>query len=180
MEKTAPAGAIDQIGECLTCIIHAFAKAEDINKIFMAKWDIKDGFWRMDCKAGEEWNFTYVLPQPPGEPVRLVLLTLLQMGWVELLPYFCVATEPVWDIATEYIETELGTRAHHKFEVYALGAPEAMALPEESTHEDSLKYMLEVYVDDFSTLSFQLPRNTFSRWQMQLWRVSTTCSPRPG
>ena len=30
-------------------------------KIFMAKWDIKDGFWRMDCKKGEEYNFAYVL-----------------------------------------------------------------------------------------------------------------------
>jgi len=25
----------------------------------MAKRDIKDGFWRMDCRDGEEWNFAY-------------------------------------------------------------------------------------------------------------------------
>jgi hypothetical protein len=74
-KKMAPGGAIDQIGECLTRIIHAFSKADDRDKIFMAQWDIKDGFWRMDFRAGEEWNFTYVLPQPPGEPVRLVVLT---------------------------------------------------------------------------------------------------------
>jgi hypothetical protein len=42
-EKTSLGGAIDQIGECLTRIIHAFAKAGNNNKIFMAKWDIKDG-----------------------------------------------------------------------------------------------------------------------------------------
>ena len=57
--KTAPQGAIDQLGECLTRIIHAFAEADDDAKIFMAKWDIKDGFWRMDCREGEEWNFGY-------------------------------------------------------------------------------------------------------------------------
>jgi hypothetical protein len=57
IEKTAPAGAIDQIGLCLARIIHAFAEAEDDAKIFMAKWDIKDGFWQMDCAAGDEWNF---------------------------------------------------------------------------------------------------------------------------
>ena len=62
---------------------------------------------------------------------------IARMEWVELLPYFCVATEPVWDIATEYIETELGTRPHHKFKAYTMGAPEAMALPEESTYKDS-------------------------------------------
>ncbi len=43
-KKTAPAGAIDQIGECLLHIIHAFVEAADGAKIFMAKLDIKDGF----------------------------------------------------------------------------------------------------------------------------------------
>ena len=66
-EKMAPGGAINQIGERLTCIIHAFTEADNNNKIFMAKWDIKDGFWWMDCRAGEEWNFNYVLPQPQGQ-----------------------------------------------------------------------------------------------------------------
>jgi hypothetical protein len=41
----APKGAIDQIGECLSQIVHAFAEASEDAKIFMAKWDIKDGFW---------------------------------------------------------------------------------------------------------------------------------------
>jgi hypothetical protein len=54
--KTAPRGAIDQIGECLSRIIHAFAEAEEDAKVFMAKWDIKDGFWCMDCREGKEWN----------------------------------------------------------------------------------------------------------------------------
>ena len=38
-------------------IIHAFAEASNDAKIFMAKWDIKDGFWQMDCRKGKEWNF---------------------------------------------------------------------------------------------------------------------------
>ena len=57
----APQGALDQLGQALRQINHAFAKADDNDKIFMAKWDIKDGFWRMDCEAGEEYNFAYVL-----------------------------------------------------------------------------------------------------------------------
>ena len=65
----------------------------------MAKWDIKDGFWRMDCAAGEEWNFAYVLPQEEGEPITLVVPTSLQMGWVESPPYFCAATETSRDIS---------------------------------------------------------------------------------
>jgi hypothetical protein len=59
----APAGAIDQMGHALQRITHAFAEADPEAKIFMAKFDIKDGFsWRLDCQEGEEWNFAYVLP----------------------------------------------------------------------------------------------------------------------
>ena len=72
-------------------VIHAFAEADPKANIFMAKWDIKDGFWRMDCAEGEEWNFVYVLPQPEGEPTMLVVPTSLQMRWVESPPYFCAA-----------------------------------------------------------------------------------------
>ena len=42
--KMALQGALDQLGHALSGIIHAFAKANDNDKIFMAKWDIKDGF----------------------------------------------------------------------------------------------------------------------------------------
>jgi hypothetical protein len=46
-----------------------------------------------------------------------------------------------------------------------MGAPEAMALSEESTCNDSLKYILEVYVDD----SFNLVITTS---QEHLWHVA--------
>jgi hypothetical protein len=112
--KTAPGGAIDQIGECLSRIIHAFAEAEEDAKVFMAKWDITDSFWCMDCREGEEWNFAYVLPQPAGQPIRLVVPTSLQMGWVESPPYFCAAMETARDIATDYLEMGIRTRPQHK------------------------------------------------------------------
>ncbi len=85
-EKNAPKGVIDQIGDCLSQIINAFAKTDDTAKIFMAKWDIKDGFWCLDCAEGEEYNFAYVLPQPEEEPIRIVIPTSLQMGWMESPP----------------------------------------------------------------------------------------------
>jgi hypothetical protein len=46
-------------------------------------------------------------------------------------------------------------------------APEAMALPKESTCKGSLKYMLEVYVDDFVNLV--IPTS-----QEPLWHVANT------
>ena len=77
--QNSPKG-INQLGHSLTCIIHAFAETKDDTHIFMAKWDIKDGFWWMDAEEGAKWNFAYVLPQSPGKPIYLVVPTSLQMG----------------------------------------------------------------------------------------------------
>ena len=77
MAKTAPEGAIDQLGHSLSHIIHSFAETEDDTRIFMAKWGIKYRFWRMDVEDGAEWNFSYVLPQSPGNPCLLVVPTSL-------------------------------------------------------------------------------------------------------
>ena len=77
LHKTALKGAIDQMGHALMRLIYAFAQADKDAKIFMAKWDIKDRFWRLDCEEGQGWNFAYVLPQKKGEPVKLVVPTSL-------------------------------------------------------------------------------------------------------
>jgi len=75
--KTAPAGAIKQLGHSLQRIIQAFVQAPKDAKIFAAKWDIKDNFWCLDCQEGEECNFSYVLPQPEGRPTKLIVPTSL-------------------------------------------------------------------------------------------------------
>ena len=151
--KTAPMGAIDQIGHALKRLIYAFAETGVGEKVFMAKWDIKDGFWRMDCQEGEEWNFAYVFPQPGGEPTRLVVPTSLQMGWIESPPYFCAASETARDVATEYCEVPVGTLPAHKFVAATRGG--AGGQFKESEHVGPLKYLIEVYVDDF--ISFVIP-----------------------
>eukprot|EP00956_Cyclotella_meneghiniana_P042622 scaffold248725_cov109-Cyclotella_meneghiniana.AAC.1 len=148
----APSGAIDQLGHSLQRIIHAFAEADEDAKIFMAKFDIKDGFWRLDCAEGEEWNFAYVLPQREGQPTRLVVPTSLQMGWVESPPYFCAASETARDVAAQYAEMELGTLASHKFVEYAMGGDDVKALPKKSDSND-FKYFLDVYVDDYLAMA---------------------------
>jgi hypothetical protein len=150
--KTAPKGAIDQIGECLSRIIHAFAEADPTEIFFMAKWDIKDGFWWMDCAKGEEWNFAYVLPQLEGEPIKLVVPTSLQMRWVKSLPYFCAATKTARDVTTEYIKQPVGTLQPHKFDKYVVGDPEFDALLESGDTANGFLYTVEVYVDDFMSL----------------------------
>jgi hypothetical protein len=116
--------------------------------IFLAKWDIKDGFWRMDNGAGSEYNFAYVLPQDPGEPVLLVTPMSLQMGWVKSPPFFCATSETGRDIAGDYCETKIGSLPDHKFLPYGIGDTAYDDLPEQAPANSKLKYKLEVYVDD--------------------------------
>ena len=150
--KLGPSGAVDQMGHALTRIIHAFAEADDDAKIFMAKWDIKDGFWRLNSEAGEEYNFAYVLPQKEGERPILVIPTSLQMGWIESPTFFCAASETGRDVAQQYIETEVGSLPNHKFLRFARGSDAYNALPRKSDAKD-LRYLMEVYVDDYISLA---------------------------
>lgn len=53
-EKSMPVGAINQLGHSLKCIIHIFAAADENHKVIEAKFDIMNGFWRMDAEVGEE------------------------------------------------------------------------------------------------------------------------------
>jgi hypothetical protein len=151
----APAGAIDQMGHVLSRLIHAMADAGPEDKVFMAKFDIKDGFWRLNCKTGEEWKFSYVLPQDEGEPVRLVVPSSLQMGWVESPPNFCAASETARDVAAQYTETPIGSLPDHKFVQYAMDNKDVQALPQ-TVESNELRYLEEVFVDDFIALAISL------------------------
>ena len=110
-------------------IIHGFVETHPVATVFMAKFDIKDGFWRLDCTAGEEWNFTYVMPQAPEEPLQLVVPNSLQMGWVESPAYFCVASETARDVATWHTERPLGELPAHKFLPHAMSDDAIRQLP---------------------------------------------------
>ncbi len=150
--KTAPKGAIDQLSHSLTRIIYAFAEAKEGARIFMAKWDIKDGFWMLDALDGAKWNFAYVLPQHPGQPCYLVIPTSLQMGWVESPPFFCAASEIAQDVTQDYCKMNDGTLPQHKFTHNVVGNLAYNELPEQDDLFKFFQYLLEVYVDDFISL----------------------------
>jgi hypothetical protein len=68
------------------------------------------------------------------------------MGWVESALYFCTASETAQDVAAQYIETDIGSLPRHKFEQCA-GADFAQINKNTPTRE--LRYILEVYMDDY-------------------------------
>lgn len=144
----APVGAIDQLGHSLQQVIHAFAEAGPEEKVFMAKFDIKDGFWRLVCEEGEEWNFTYMLPQEEGAKPVLVVPNSLQMGWVESPGCFGTASETARDVAAQYAERPVGSLPRHKFIKHAMSGEAIQQLPK-SVETNDLRYFIDVYVDDF-------------------------------
>ncbi len=164
--KTAPMASTDQLGHSLSRLIHAFAEANENDKIFMAKWDVKDGFWRLDCQDGEEYNFAYVLPQPPSEPITLVIPTSLQMGWIESPGFFCAASETSRDVAAQYCQTPVGSLPAHKFTKFMTGSESFADLPHHTADESHFRFLLEVFVDDFMSLVIAMT-------QRQLLHVGT-------
>lgn len=60
--KLAPKADMNQLWHSLSQITHAFASTSRDEKVFMAKWDIKDGFWCLDCEEDEDWNFAFIFP----------------------------------------------------------------------------------------------------------------------
>ena len=86
--------------------------------ILLSKVDLSDGFWRMTVRARDHYNFCYILPQPPSEPTRVVILSV-QMGWQESPAYFCTATETGRDLINWMIEEDFQLPPH-PFEQFVL------------------------------------------------------------
>ena len=152
-KDTAPEEAIEQIGTVLPRLIEAFANAPPGEALRLMKLDITDGFWRMVCAEGEEWNFAYVLPNHPGQPVEIVVPSALQMGWALSPPFFCAASETARDVAQTYVQEALGTLPPHPLEDMTMPKDAEFVLPDMTkvSGRAGAKFlqMLEVYVDDF-------------------------------
>jgi hypothetical protein len=86
--------------------------AADDEVVLFSKIDLSDGFWRMLVEAGQQWNFTYVMPGPPDSSVRIVVPSQLQMGWAESPAYFCAATETGRDHIQGLVESNTQLPPH--------------------------------------------------------------------
>jgi hypothetical protein len=66
--------------------------------------DLADGYWRMVIEPEAQWNFAYVMPTAPRQPLQLVVPRALQMCWNESPAYCCATTETVRDVAQAWID----------------------------------------------------------------------------
>lgn len=139
--------AMGKLGTVIPRLIQALAKSIENQPVHFAKFDIKDGFWRMVVERGAEWNFCYVLPKLDNtEPTRIVVPQALQMGWVESPPFFCSASETARDVATKLLPIA-NTLPNHPLKNRTI--PSSVQLADPTT---PFQRLLEVYVDDFIAL----------------------------
>jgi len=73
--------SMEQMGKALWCIVVTIAYADpEGGPIFLAKWDIKDGFWWLVILDEKTWHFCYKLPRLSEEDlIELVKPVCLQM-----------------------------------------------------------------------------------------------------
>jgi hypothetical protein len=89
----APKKPVREIGKVLPRLFDFMASAPAGQEILLSKVDLSEGFWRIIVEEAARRNFCYVMPDPPGSPIRIGIPSALQMGWMESPPYFCTATE---------------------------------------------------------------------------------------
>lgn len=68
---------------------------------------------------------------------------------MESPPNFCAASETARDVTTWYTEAAVGSLEEHKFLKHAMGGEDVSRLPRSAAEDATLKYFVEVYVDDF-------------------------------
>jgi hypothetical protein len=142
--KLAPEGPVREIGQVFRRLLTLINEAEAGEVVMLAKIDLSDGFWRMLVQEDQQWNFAYVMPDPPGHPIRIVVPSALQMGWAESPAFFCAATETGRDIIQGLVddETELPP---HCLEEYMRPAKQA----KRARNDSPSRVGLYVYVDDY-------------------------------
>ena len=75
------------------------------------------------------------------------------MGWIESPGYFCAASETGRNVKKSYAQPKIGSLPDHKFLEYTNGSPEDKALPDVSVGGRPLKFMIEVYINDYTNLA---------------------------
>ena len=80
-DSLSPDMAVKEIGNDFQRLLH-FIESVGTEEIFMlSKIDLFEGLWRILVEDDVKWSFAYVIPDPPDRQIRLVIPSLLQMGW---------------------------------------------------------------------------------------------------
>jgi hypothetical protein len=162
--KLAPQGPVQSLGQVLPRLFHFMASTPEDQEIRLAKVDLSDGFWRLIVNPEQKYNFCYVMPDPPGSRVRIVVPSALQMGWAESPAHFCAATETGRDIIELLLRDEIDL-PEHPFEQFMTPSEVPKTAPPGAEPYTSIgvfvdDYVLAVVENDDRTLLRRVSRAT--------------------
>jgi hypothetical protein len=140
----APDGPVNELGKVLHRVFDFMREVPEEETINFSKIDLSDGFWRMIVPEEDCWHFAYVLPDAPGEPIRLVIPHALQMGWTQSPAFFSAVTETVRDTVQVLME-DADQLPPHTMEEFMIPARPA----KRQRTSNKPWQMTSVFVDDF-------------------------------
>ena len=146
---TAPTIPVKEIGKVLPRLLQYMRDTPPGLHILFSKLDISDGFWRLTINAQDCFNFAYVLPQPAGEPLRLVIPAAVQMGWIESPGLFCTVTESARDLTQHLVDSAAPLAPDPVEDLIQIPNVPRRARTNTPTQ------LLQVYVDDFCNAATQ-------------------------
>ena len=101
----APGEAM-QFGHALERYLREILLADpELGKVYLAKFDISDGFYRIHLNVDDIFKLAVVFPTPKGQPALVALPLVLPMGWKNSPPIFSAFTETAADIANANLNT---------------------------------------------------------------------------
>lgn len=69
--------------------------------VMQSKYDVKDGFYKLDVRPNHAPGLAVVLPTYEGLPQLVAIPLCLTMGWINSPPTFCGLSETVCDLAND-------------------------------------------------------------------------------
>ena len=101
------------------------------------------------------------------------------MGWIESPGYFCAAYQTGHNVAESYVQSKIGSLHNHKFLEYTKCSLEYEVLPDVWADSRPLKFMIEVYVNDYINLTMARSKRDLDHILLECNNAwYTQCIPR--
>ena len=93
-----------QFGGALYRLLYKIRHADPAHgPVYMAKFDIKDGFYRLHLRPSHCPRLAIVLPRYEGLPPLIAIPLAITMGWTNSPPTFCTLTETAADVCNDQL-----------------------------------------------------------------------------
>ena len=93
-----------QFGGALYRLLYQIRHADPTHgPVYMAKFDIKDGFYRVHLRPKHCPRLAIVLPRYDGLPPLVAIPLAITMGWTNSPPTFCALTETAADVCNDQL-----------------------------------------------------------------------------